>query len=100
MRDWPIKKECKYCLTTAELTYDHKVPKIMGGSDDGSNIQILCRKCNSTKDRLTARHLKKLARWVYFINQKRAKKGKRPLGIRKSDLGIRNLTPLSQYNSI
>jgi len=33
----------------ADLTADHIVPKARGGSDDPSNVQVLCRRCNTRK---------------------------------------------------
>jgi 5-methylcytosine-specific restriction protein A len=32
-----------------DLTADHIVPKAAGGTNDPSNIQVLCRGCNSRK---------------------------------------------------
>ncbi|EST24375.1 HNH endonuclease signature motif containing protein [Streptomyces roseochromogenus] len=37
-----------------DLTADHRVPKAHGGTDDPTNIQILCRSCNSRKHNRTA----------------------------------------------
>ncbi|WP_363326415.1 HNH endonuclease signature motif containing protein [Haloactinopolyspora sp.] len=31
------------------LTADHVVPVARGGTDDASNLQVLCRRCNSSK---------------------------------------------------
>lgn len=43
------------CHRTDDLTIDHKVPLSRGGADDLSNLQFLCRPCNSRKrDSLTA----------------------------------------------
>lgn len=40
---------CAKCGSTEKLTVDHIVPMIRGGSDDLSNLQILCKRCNSSK---------------------------------------------------
>ena len=32
-----------------KLTIDHIRPRSRGGTDDPSNLQVLCRKCNSSK---------------------------------------------------
>lgn len=42
-------KICKHCGATSELTIDHKEPITMGGTNDLSNLQVLCRSCNSKK---------------------------------------------------
>lgn len=44
--------ECVYCKASgknAELCIDHIVPKSVGGTDHVSNLQTLCRECNSSK---------------------------------------------------
>jgi 5-methylcytosine-specific restriction protein A len=33
----------------SDLTADHIVPKARGGTDDPSNVQVLCRGCNARK---------------------------------------------------
>jgi 5-methylcytosine-specific restriction protein A len=33
----------------SDLTADHILPKARGGSDDPSNVQVLCRGCNARK---------------------------------------------------
>lgn len=40
---------CIQCGSTEHLEYDHRKPWIMGGSDEISNIQLLCRSCNRRK---------------------------------------------------
>lgn len=40
---------CARCGSTEKLAVDHVVPMARGGSDDPSNLQILCKRCNSSK---------------------------------------------------
>jgi 5-methylcytosine-specific restriction enzyme A len=40
---------CTWCATTTDLTVDHVIAKANGGTDDPSNLQVLCRSCNSQK---------------------------------------------------
>lgn len=41
---------CQECRSRRYLVVDHIVPRVLGGSDDPSNLQTLCRKCNAAKD--------------------------------------------------
>ena len=43
--------KCVACGTNEDITRDHIVPLSRGGSDDISNIQPLCRACNSAKNK-------------------------------------------------
>jgi len=40
---------CQCCGSYKYLEYDHISPYSCGGSNDVSNIQLLCRKCNRSK---------------------------------------------------
>lgn len=44
-----IQPYCSICKTTKDLTVDHIVPLSRGGSTVESNLQVLCRRCNSRK---------------------------------------------------
>lgn len=41
--------ECVECGSPDELTLDHIWPYSKGGTDEPSNLRVLCRSCNSTK---------------------------------------------------
>ncbi|WP_226388948.1 HNH endonuclease [Penaeicola halotolerans] len=41
--------KCQCCESVVDLEYDHIVPFSCGGSNDASNIQLLCMKCNRSK---------------------------------------------------
>ena len=41
--------KCIYCKSTENLTIDHILPICRGGTHDFSNLQILCKSCNSKK---------------------------------------------------
>lgn len=40
---------CNHCGATENLTIDHIIPIIKGGTNDLSNLQTLCSSCNSKK---------------------------------------------------
>jgi 5-methylcytosine-specific restriction enzyme A len=40
---------CSSCGATDDLSADHIVPKARGGRNVLSNVQVLCRSCNSAK---------------------------------------------------
>lgn len=40
---------CQICGTEDRLTVDHIVPRVLGGDDNPSNLQVLCSTCNSSK---------------------------------------------------
>ena len=45
----PLSGYCAACGVVEDLTRDHIVPLIKGGTNDASNIRLLCRECNSVK---------------------------------------------------
>lgn len=40
---------CQCCGSSESLEYDHIIPYSCGGESDASNIQLLCRHCNRSK---------------------------------------------------
>lgn len=42
-------EECARCGTSKKLTIDHIIPRCLGGTNEISNLQLLCRACNSAK---------------------------------------------------
>lgn len=40
---------CAYCRSTQRLEVDHILPVSRGGTNRKSNLQVLCRDCNSIK---------------------------------------------------
>jgi 5-methylcytosine-specific restriction endonuclease McrA len=52
------KFTCQYCgerLPTSELTFDHVIPKVLGGKTEWSNIVACCIPCNVRKRGKTPR---------------------------------------------
>lgn len=51
--------KCAHCKTaTAKLTKDHVIPLSKGGSDFATNLQPLCRPCNSSKNNKMPFHVR------------------------------------------
>lgn len=51
-----LDNECVYCfnkLTYKTATFEHKMPKLRGGSDERKNLTISCQRCNSIKGTMT-----------------------------------------------
>ena len=42
-------KCCEYCQSTENLSWDHLIPRVKGGADNGDNGVWACRSCNSSK---------------------------------------------------
>lgn len=73
-----IKKKCKYCKATEDLTIDHKNPVSKGGTNDINNLQTLCRRCNQNKSSLSDKQVRFLFKWFLEIQESRIKTGKKP----------------------
>ena len=43
------KNECAYCRTKDNLVIDHIIPLSKGGTNELSNLQVLCKLCNQKK---------------------------------------------------
>lgn len=42
-------RRCRSCAATDDLAIDHIIPRSRGGTGEEDNLQVLCRKCNSSK---------------------------------------------------
>lgn len=79
---WKVRKKevkmnkCRYCHSTENLTIDHKIPKIQGGTDDLKNLQCLCKRCNTMKSGLSDRQIRNLFYWFLDIKFKQSKNKK------------------------
>ena len=40
---------CRNCGSTANLHFDHVIPRSWGGASTADNVQLLCRNCNLKK---------------------------------------------------
>ncbi|NER00841.1 MAG: HNH endonuclease [Cyanothece sp. SIO2G6] len=62
VRDYVLKRDrhtCRHCGSQQNLSVDHIKPISKGGSNDMSNFQTLCRRCNSRKgDRISPKQSK------------------------------------------
>ena len=48
-----VQPFCSYCGRANDLTVDHIIPLSRGGLSVPSNVQVLCRICNSEKSNRT-----------------------------------------------
>lgn len=44
-----LPQVCCYCGCATDLSLDHLIPRIKGGTDEGDNLVWACRSCNSSK---------------------------------------------------
>ena len=57
----PRLYRCTYCHTARASTWDHVVPRSLGGPDTRGNLVPACVSCNSSKG---ARPLEELGEWL------------------------------------
>jgi 5-methylcytosine-specific restriction endonuclease McrA len=60
-------KRCLNCNTTKRLIVDHIIPRRRGGTNDYSNLQILCIPCNFRKGLWNGLTIKILKEDAHFI---------------------------------
>ena len=70
-------KKCKYCHSKKNLTVDHKISQIHGGSSEAKNLQTLCKKCNMMKSGFDDNQIRNLWKWFIEIQNSRKEKGKK-----------------------
>ena len=78
-------KRCRYCKSTENLTIDHKVPLVHGGTNDLKNLQCLCKKCNGLKSGLSHNEVQRLFKWFLEIQESREKHGSLKYHIRHAE---------------
>ncbi len=65
-------RTCAYCgyrRIASSLDIDHIVPVVRGGSNDESNLQVICRSCNQRKGMQTDEEFR--ARYASLVPQRR-----------------------------
>ena len=58
---------CKYCihvLTVTNMGCDHVVPLSCGGPSIVTNLEMICRRCNTRKGPLTANQYQDVVNWL------------------------------------
>ena len=56
---------CVFCGAQEDLTVDHIIPKMVGGSDELNNLRVLCRSCNSKRHQ---RLIKKAMEYYFRVS--------------------------------
>lgn len=64
-------KKCLYCGSKENLTIDHRVPIILGGTYNLENLQCLCGSCNRAKSAMLHEDFLRVSRyWESVIMRK------------------------------
>lgn len=71
-------KCCRYCRSTENLTIDHKIPTVQGGTNKLGNLQCLCKRCNTLKSGMSDKQVKLLWKWLMEVQEARIADGKKP----------------------
>ena len=59
--------KCKYCgdvLDVRNMVCDHMVPLSCGGPSTVSNVEMICRRCNTRKGPLTSEQYHEIVNWL------------------------------------
>jgi HNH endonuclease len=69
---------CEYChsperLSANRFTFDHVIPKSLGGSDDMANLALACRRCNERRYNFVAGIDRETQEIVPIFNPRRQK---------------------------
>jgi 5-methylcytosine-specific restriction endonuclease McrA len=74
---------CCYCgavLKVKTMSLDHKIPRFRDGSNDLSNVEIICKKCNVRKGILTKETYKKFLSFISDFDEVEQKYFLRKMG--------------------
>ena len=63
LRDKIKMVKCTYCHGTEDLSVDHKISLIQGGTDDVRNLQCLCSRCNGNKGGMSHAEVRRIWKW-------------------------------------
>lgn len=64
--------ECKSVHDSDNLTVDHMIPKILGGSNELDNQRLLCLKCHKEKNKFECK-VRELVGKMIFTGDSKAK---------------------------
>lgn len=76
-KDFKMRDHCRFCGSSENLTIDHKHPIILGGTDNKTNLQTLCKPCNQLKSDIPNEVFKRIMSHGIYCFIERQKKGKK-----------------------